>query len=80
MEQMKPSYRDLAKKHAQAASEMAWIADEEHARTQGLSEAYLDMAQMHALVSLACSAVAPPVRRERCRSPHVRTVDLAEVK
>lgn len=75
LERTKLSYRELAKRHARAASDCAFKAA--NSRSGSTEAADLtDMAQVHALVSLACSSVAPPIRRERCSVGHVRTVDL----
>lgn len=65
----------MAKDHALASHELteqvasATVLD---GYTQDQIEQMLDLAQLHALVSLACSEVAPPERRA-CTS---RTVDL----
>lgn len=65
-----PSFRQLAKDHALAAHELTERAASAHYAPE--VEKALDLAQLHALVSLACSEVAPPERRA-CTS---RTVDL----
>ncbi len=58
----RPSFRDLAKQHARAASELAFAADE--AQSLGLPwESLVDLAQAHADAALACSAVAPVARQ-----------------
>ena len=70
-----PSFRALAKDHALAAHELteqAATAPVSDGFTQAEIERMLDLAQLHALVSLACSEVAPPERRA-CTS---RSVDL----
>ena len=70
-----PSFRALAKDHALAAATLT-----EKAATATVLDGYspeqvddmFELAKLHALVSLACSEVAPPERRA-CTS---RTVDL----
>lgn len=61
-----PSFRKLAKEHALAAHNIVDQSD------GPLRDEMLDLAQLHALVSLACSEVAPPERRA-CTT---RQVDL----
>jgi hypothetical protein len=61
-----PVFRELAKAHALAA---ARLLDALPSRPDARDLVILE-AQAHALVSAACSAVAPPARRERvsCRA------------
>lgn len=59
---VRASFRELAKTHARAASELALGADEAQATNQPW-ENLADLAQVHALASLACSAVAPVARQ-----------------
>lgn len=68
-----PSFRALAKEHALAATRFVNEAGDVGLTNADLTDRLLDWAQVHALVSLACSEVAPPERRA-CTS---RTVDLA---
>lgn len=67
-----PSFRALAKEHALAATRFVSEAGNVGLTNADLTDRLLDWAQVHALVSLACSEVAPPERRA-CTS---RTVDL----
>lgn len=70
-----PSFRSLAKDHALAAHELT-----EKAASASVLDGYsteqledmIELAKLHALVSLACSEVAPPERRA-CTT---RPVDL----
>lgn len=61
-DQARPSFRDLAKHHARAAAELATDADEELARG-GAVDHLIDLAQTHALTSIACAQVAPVARQ-----------------
>lgn len=70
-----PSFRALAKDHALAAHNITEKAIELtvlDGYCQDQIDQLFDLAQLHALVSLACSEVAPPERRACTR----RTVDL----
>lgn len=70
-----PSFRELALKHARAASDVLAQLNDYLERdlvpvdelVRFVEESHRS-AQSYALVSLACSAVSPPQRRPRCKS------------
>lgn len=67
----RPTFRDLAKRHALRASELADQAADlaaNEGRAHHLDRG-MDMAALHASVSLACSAVAPAMPQRFIHNP-----------